>query len=186
MLVYLIYQLHYYNMPALQQHDALPPQYLSGYVDGEGCFTVSFSRRPSLKIGWETRPSFSVSQNEDSAQVLYAMKEYFQAGHLRRDYSDKTLKYEVRNLQDLLTKIIPHFEMYSLRSRKHEDFLLFRDVCIRVHRGEHRTSCGLANIVEHAYQMNPSGIRRRRKEEVLKSIVEDEDIVHTTGNSGIM
>ena len=114
------------------------------------------------------------------------MKEYFGAGHLRRDRSDKTLKYEVRNLEDLLMKIIPHFEAYPLLSRKQEDFLLFRDICTRVHNGEHHTSCGLMHIIEQAYRMNPSGMRRYAKEEVLKSIVEDEDIVHTTGNSGIM
>ena len=37
--------------------------YISGYVDGEGCFTVSFSPRSKLRVGWEVRPSFSVSQN---------------------------------------------------------------------------------------------------------------------------
>src|SRR6266568_6266576 len=37
--------------------------YISGYVDGEGCFTVSFSPRSKLRVEWEVRPSFSVSQN---------------------------------------------------------------------------------------------------------------------------
>ena len=30
--------------------------YISGYVDGEGCFTVSVAPRPLL-VGWEVRPS---------------------------------------------------------------------------------------------------------------------------------
>jgi hypothetical protein len=44
--------------------------YISGYVDGEGCFTVSISPRPTLLVGWEVRPSLSVSQNGDRAEVL--------------------------------------------------------------------------------------------------------------------
>ena len=44
--------------------------YISGYVDGEGCFTVSISPRPTLLAGWEVRPSLSVSQNGDRAEVL--------------------------------------------------------------------------------------------------------------------
>src|ERR1700704_5619847 len=42
--------------------------YFAGFVDGEGCFTVSFSPRSKLLIGWEVRPSFSVSQNADRSQ----------------------------------------------------------------------------------------------------------------------
>jgi hypothetical protein len=51
--------------------------YISGYVDGEGCFTVSISPRAKLKVGWEVRPSLSVSQNGDRAEVLYALQAYF-------------------------------------------------------------------------------------------------------------
>src|SRR2546429_4675215 len=90
--------------------------YISGYVDGEGCFTVSFSPRMKLRTGWEVRPSFSVSQNADRAEVLVAIREYFGCGGLRPDRSDKTLKYEVRDLASLLAKVIPHFERYPLMS----------------------------------------------------------------------
>jgi hypothetical protein len=34
--------------------------YISGYVDGEGCFTVSISPCAKLRVGWEVRPSFSL------------------------------------------------------------------------------------------------------------------------------
>jgi hypothetical protein len=47
--------------------------YISGYVDGEGCFTVSIAPRPTLFVGWEARPSLSVSQNGDRAEVLLLM-----------------------------------------------------------------------------------------------------------------
>jgi len=44
--------------------------YLSGYADGEGCFCVTFNRSKRHTLGWDIRPSFSVSQNHDRAQVL--------------------------------------------------------------------------------------------------------------------
>lgn len=31
--------------------------YISGYFDGEGCFCVAIAPRPTLKVGWEVRPS---------------------------------------------------------------------------------------------------------------------------------
>ena len=66
--------------------------YVSGYVDGEGCFTVSISPRAKLLARWEVRPSFSVSQNGDRAEVLHALQAYFGCGSIRPDRSDKTLK----------------------------------------------------------------------------------------------
>src|SRR5690348_848666 len=76
--------------------------YISGYADGEGCFTVSIAPRATLAVGWEVRPSFSVSQNGDRAEVLYALQGYFGCGSIRPDRSDKTLKWETRKLDELV------------------------------------------------------------------------------------
>src|SRR5437762_3351513 len=86
--------------------------YISGYVDGEGCFTVSISPRAKLRAGWEVRPSFSVSQNGDRAEVLHALQAYLGCGGIRPGRSDKTLKWETRRLEDILGRVVPHFEAY--------------------------------------------------------------------------
>ena len=142
-------------------------EYISGYTDGEGCFSVSFLKRAKLTIGIETRPSFSVSQNEDRAEVLYLMQEHFKCGHMRRDYSDKTLKYEVRKLTDLCDIIIPHFVQYPMLSGKQVDFEHFARVCMLMKDGGHHTKPGLCKIVHEAFQMNPSGKRKYRKQDLL-------------------
>lgn len=59
-----------------------------------------------------------MSQNKDRAQILYLIRKIFDCGFLRRDYSDKTLKYEIRSLNDLINKVIPFFDKYSLISKK--------------------------------------------------------------------
>jgi hypothetical protein len=102
--------------------------YISGYVDGEGCFTVSMSPRASLHVGWEVRPSFSVSQNGDRAEVLHALQAHFGCGSIRPDRSDRTLKWETRRLEDLLEQVIPHFETFPLLSGKRLDFERFAGV----------------------------------------------------------
>lgn len=45
-------------------------EYITGYVDGEGCFTVTFNRRPAMNTGWELRPSFSVSQADIFVEII--------------------------------------------------------------------------------------------------------------------
>ena len=148
------------------------PSYISGYVDGEGCFTVSISPRTTLLVGWEVRPSVSVSQNGDRSEVLVEIHRYFGCGTIRPDRSDRTLKWEVRSLPLLLERVVPHFRRYPLRSGKHRDFELFADICQRMARGEHRSPVGLGEIVRLAGQMNPSGKRRFLPEAILQSLVE--------------
>lgn len=141
--------------------------YISGYSDGEGCFSVSFLKREKLTIGIETRPSFSVSQNEDRSEVLHLMQDTFGCGHMRRDYSDKTVKYEVRKLSDLCDIIIPHFRMYPLLSGKQHDFELFAQVCQLMEAGKQHTKSGMRQIIAFAFQMNPSGKRKYTQGELL-------------------
>jgi hypothetical protein len=148
------------------------PSYISGYVDGEGCFTVSISPRATLLVGWEVRPSLSVSQNEDRSEVLLEIQSYFDCGTLRPDRSDRTLKWEVRSLPLLVARIIPHFERYPMRSSKQRDFELFADVCRRMVRVEHRTVTGLREIVRLAGAMNPGGKRGYLPETILQSLLE--------------
>ena len=148
------------------------PSYISGYVDGEGCFTVSFSPRPALSVGWEARPSLSVSQNGDRIEVLLSIQRYFSCGTLRRDRSDRTVKWETRSLPTIATRVLPHFRRYPLLSGKQLDFELFDDICRRMCRGDHREPAGMAEIVRLAAKMNPSGKRGHRAEKILESLVE--------------
>ena len=159
--------------------------YISGYADGEGCFTVSISPRASLHVGWEVRPSFSVSQNGDRAEVLHALKRHFGCGSIRPDRSDQTLKWETRRLEDLLDRVIPHFETYPLMSSKRLDFERFADVCRLMAAGAHRDRGGLIEIVVLAREMNPSGKRRYDAEAVFASLRQGEGIVCASGNRGM-
>ena len=159
--------------------------YISGYVDGEGCFTVSISPRAKLAVGWEVRPSLSVSQNGDRAEVLQLIQAQFGCGSIRPDRSDKTLKWETRRLEDFLGRVIPHFETYPLLSAKRLDFERFASVCQSMAAGDHRTRAGLINIVELVSGMNPSGTRRYKAEAILASLRQGEGIVCASGNGGI-
>jgi hypothetical protein len=146
------------------------PSYISGYVDGEGCFTVSISPRPALIVGWEVRPSLSVSQNGDRSEVLLLIQQYFDCGSLRPDRSDRTLKWEIRSLPLIVTRVIPHFRRCPMISGKQRDFELFAEACERMVRGEHRSFSGLREVVRLAGQMNPSGKRGYLPEAILQSI----------------
>src|SRR5205807_1445906 len=122
--------------------------YISGFVDGEGCFCVSFQPSRRHRFGWEVRPSFSVSQNADRAQLLYVLQERWECGFIRPDRSDKTLKYEVRTIRDLVEKVLPHFRESPLLSTKQQDVERFAVICEAIHQGQHLIGEGFRMIVE--------------------------------------
>ena len=146
--------------------------YISGYVDGEGCFTVSIAPRATLVVGWEVRPSFSVSQNGDRAEVLYAIQTYFGCGSIRPDRSDKTLKWETRRLDDLVDRVLPHFVAFPLLSGKRYDFERFAVICSSMAAGAHRRVDGLIQIVTIASEMNPSGKRRYDADRIVTRLLQ--------------
>jgi hypothetical protein len=158
--------------------------YISGFVDGEGCFCVSFQPGDRHRFGWEVRPSFSVSQNADRADLLYVIQERWECGFIRPDRSDKTLKFEVRDVRNLVAKVLPHFETYPLMSSKQADFSRFARICRLVSEGEHLEREGFEQIVRIAMDMNPSGKRKYFGSEILSSLRSGERIVCATGNRG--
>jgi hypothetical protein len=159
--------------------------YISGFVDGEGCFCVSFQPSRRHALGWEVRPSFSVSQNADRAEILYLLREKWECGFIRPDRSDKTLKFEVRGIRDLVTTVLPHFRAHPLLSSKQADVDRFARICDIISLGRHREIEGLRKIVRLAMEMNPSGKRKYFGSEILSSLRTGERIVCATGNRGI-
>jgi hypothetical protein len=159
--------------------------YISGFVDGEGCFCVSFVPSKRHRFGWEVRPSFSVSQNGDRAELLFAIQRLWGCGFIRPDRSDKTLKFEVRKVRDLVEIVIPHFRSFPLISAKQRDVVRFDEICRLVYAKRHLEVDGLARIVELAMEMNPSGKRKYLGSEIVKSLRSGEGIVYAAGNRGL-
>ena len=158
--------------------------YVSGFVDGEGCFCVSFHPSRRHRFGWEVRPSFSVSQNAGRAELLYMLKDAWGCGSIRPDRSDKTLKFEIRNVGELIRTVVPHFRKFPLLSSKQADFVRFSRICQLVHGGRHLDREGFEDVVGTAMDMNPSGRRKYSRSEILSSLRSGERIVYATGNRG--
>ena len=59
------------------------PWFITGIVESEGCFSVSFSFRKKLKVGVETKPSFSISLNQKDLKLIKLIHEFFGCGAIR-------------------------------------------------------------------------------------------------------
>jgi hypothetical protein len=138
----------------------IDPNYITGFVDGEGNFSISISPRNFKDVKWEIRPSFSISQHKRDRGILYKIKDYFGCGIIRPNRKDNTYKYEVRSLQDLKNIIIPHFKKYPLQTTKRIDFEIFSQVIQIMEEGKHLTKDGLKEIIELLQKLPPE---RRKK-----------------------
>mmetsp|Transcript_30684 Transcript_30684/g.86767 ORF Transcript_30684/g.86767 Transcript_30684/m.86767 type:complete len:177 (-) Transcript_30684:65-595(-) len=157
------------NLPRESMEDFLRqnPSFISGFVDGEGCFTFYFTKRG--KLGVQITPSFSISQSMRSKQIVFAFETYFQCGGIRKVQKDGTFKYEVRSIQDLNHKIIPFFQKYPLYTTKWQDFEIFVYVCSLIQKKLHLTQNGMKDIINLVFTMNNNGQHRQySKEEFLK------------------
>ena len=144
--------------------------YISGFVDGEGCFCVSSQPSRRHRFGWEVRPSFSVSQNAERSELLTLLRTTWVCGSIRPDRSDRTLKFEVRRLKDLMHTVLPHFRAHPLVSSKQYDVVRFDQVCRWMGAGEHLERSGFVRIVQVAMEMNPSGKRKYSESDILNSL----------------
>jgi hypothetical protein len=144
--------------------------YISGFTDGEGTFSISFSKRSKLKTQVEVRPSFSISQHKRNLHILKDIRDYFGVGSIRFSKKDQNYKYEVRSIHDLSRKIIPHFIKFPLKTAKARDFRTFSEICKMISANLHLNEKFLAEIIEKAYTMNESGKRKYRKSKLLSLI----------------
>ena len=60
----------------------------------------------------------------------------------------------IGSLDQILTKVIPHFENYPLKTQKYADYLLFREAVMMMQRKEHLTVEGLKKLVAIKASMN--------------------------------
>lgn len=144
--------------------------WIVGFIDGEGCFSVSFTKREKLTLGIEVRASFSVSQKAHSTSSLKIIENYFKCGGIRFSRNDGTNKYEVRNFADLTHTILPFFKNYPLLTNKQKDFEIFERICSLIKQNQHLSKDGLIQIIELAYQTNLSGTTRYTKEQLFNTI----------------
>jgi hypothetical protein len=98
----------------------LQPEWIVGFVDGDGCFSIV---TPSQG---DKRFCFVVSQHCRSGYVLYQFKEFFACGNVHNTSKDM-MEFRVEVPEDLIRVIFPFFEKYSLQSCKINDLQKLSD-----------------------------------------------------------
>jgi hypothetical protein len=135
--------------------------FVTGFCDGESCFTVNLNNNPSLRTGLNVRLVFSIHLNIRDLELLEHIKAFFGVGNIQIN-KDGSITYSVTSIKDLTYVIIPHFCKYPLLTQKQADFELFRRLVELMNRKEHLTLEGLHKILSIRASMN-NGLPERLK-----------------------
>ena len=145
--------------------------YFVGFVDGEGCFYVGFSKRKDLPIPWQIITEFHVSQNPGSKNILEALRDRLECGYLKPNHAknkkDKSWVLVIKDRKDLNKKVIPFFEKHSLHSAKRQDFIVFKRVLRIINEKKHLTRNGFLQIVKLVFSLNRQTKKKYSKETLL-------------------
>jgi hypothetical protein len=152
-----------------QQERPLAVQWVVGFVDGEGCFSVPIFQNRTCRLGWQVQPEFTVVQGARSVHVLHELEHFFGCGSVdvngRHDnHREDVWRYHVRRLVDLSERIIPFFEANPLRTAKVGDFAGFATIVRLMEQRAHLTEAGLHRIAVVA-----AGINRRKRSQLMES-----------------
>ena len=129
------------------------PDWLVGFVDGEGCFHVGVSRHPEMRFGAQILPEFTVVQHMRDVSLLHRIRSAMGCGVVRRNHGDRYC-WRVRDLRHLADIIVPFFERHPLRSRKQAAFSRWARIVRRMARGDHQTQEGFDELSRLALRVN--------------------------------
>lgn len=119
------------TLEKLREFMKINPSWVSGFVDGEGCFTGSLQIDKRSTWGLQPQAEFNVVQNNVDRLLLEVLKEHFNDRGGVYFRPNNISVYSVRTIKDLKEVIIPYFINYPLisnKARELETFSKYLDV----------------------------------------------------------
>ena len=144
----------------------MSPWYVTGFCEGEGTFTYNRSGKKNVAL------VFAVKLAATDSALLERLKEFFGCGNLyavkprvssaHNTRTKAALYYRVSKVQDLVEKIVPHFDKHPLRGKKARRFALWREA---VMLKRNRFSVDHERLSRVLYFLSRLQAARRSKEE---------------------
>jgi len=101
---------------------------------------------------------------EKDRVLIESIQEFFGGiGYLSKLNNSSAVEFRVSTLKDLVDVILPHFDNYPLITKKHSDYLLFKQIVLLMLNKEHSTLEGIQKTVNLRASLN-TGLSKDLKE----------------------
>ena len=108
--------------PIINTEGIPDPNWLSGFVTGEGNFDVNITQSNN-KLGFRVQLRFRISQHIRDKNLMGLIKIYLGSGSIYKYPSNNAVSLTIVNITDITTTIIPFFEKNPLLGVKLFDYL---------------------------------------------------------------
>lgn len=133
--------------PIVSGQDIPHPNWLIGFVDGEGFFYVKSLKNKNYSTGFNVTMVFSISQHVRDETLLTKFINYLGCGRIEKASTRPNgVNFSVSKFNDIKEKIIPFFHSYPLQWIKYMDYLDFVKVAKIIEVKGHLNLEGINNI----------------------------------------
>ena len=137
----------------------LPPDYISGFIDGEGSFGVIIYKHPQRKLGVDARLSFEIELRDDDLKILTAIQRILGCGRIYHLMYERYgwfphAQLKVSSFAEIRDKLIPFLKKHPLYAKKKKSFGLFCKAAGIFDKKEHLTEIGLRKLYKIKEKMN--------------------------------
>ena len=130
----------------------LNPWWVTGFIDGEGCFNVSITENKKLNQGWEVQHRFIIGLHIKDKSILQEIYKYLRVGKIYK-HGSEAIQWQVKSRKELKV-ILDHFDKYPLITNKQADYNAWKLAYFIIKNKEHLTNEGLHRIVAIRASMN--------------------------------
>lgn len=87
--------------PLVEDQKIQDPNWLAGFVDGEGCFYIMINKSKTYKLGYQVGLGFQCGQHTKDAQLIKSFVDFLQAGRLVFKKDQPLVVYTVTKFSDI-------------------------------------------------------------------------------------
>ena len=134
------------------QRKKLDPNYVCGFIDGEGSFSISIGKHKTLKRGFEVRPEFEIELRKDDQEILERICITIGIGRIYDCQYDRYgwyphSKYKITSIWDMKEHLFPFLDKHPLQAKKGKSYVLFREIVLMLCDKKHLSDEGFNKIV---------------------------------------
>ena len=130
------------------------PNWVSGFVTGDGGFDVRITQQSSNSIGYRVQLRFRISQHERDLNLMEVLVKYLGSGKIYKYPGKAAVVLTIFKFSDINNLIIPFFDKNPLLGVKLIDYLDWCKVAKLINEGSHLTEEGVILIKEIKSGMN--------------------------------
>jgi hypothetical protein len=103
------------TVPLVKKYSTLPeyssklnPHWVTGFSDGEACFSIEISEVKDNNIGWKIAPIFSIGLHSKDLALIKEIQSFFNGvGKVYLQEKSKVVVLRIKSIKDLAQYVIP-------------------------------------------------------------------------------